>query len=357
MRLPARIFENSAFLLENPGLFPRLLRNYFLCAMGKRPLRTVDITNTYRCNMSCAHCYAKGLEAPSGLESRKPMGPEQLKRAVDACINEGAIHFNLIGGEPTLDENLLPLLEHIKSRRAVVSLTTNGTFLTRSYVADLKRRRLDVVLLSLDGLDDAQDNYHGNPFVTGAMEALENCIAEKQRIYISALLTPGNMRSGTFDRLLKFCEERRILLHVNLPALFGEWDGRQEMFLKESDKEAVRGVFRHRYVRSCEMSAYFGSRCRSGVEKAHITLYGDVMPCTFVPISFGNVLNEDLSVIRDRMFADPILKRHEEMCIPSTSDVYAAFYRNNLAGKRLPVPFNQIDYGGLTGDSHEPPRK
>ncbi|OFZ21425.1 MAG: hypothetical protein A2X94_07920 [Bdellovibrionales bacterium GWB1_55_8] len=340
MRLPARILENGAFLFENPGLVPRIVKNYLLTAAGRRPLRTVDITNTYRCNMSCAHCYARGLEASPRV--RTPLNEEQLRKVVDACIAEGAVHFNLIGGEPTLDSNLMPLLEYIKARKAVVSLTTNGSLLSEQLVAELRRLRLDLVLLSLDGLDDSAENYHGNPFQTGAMAALENCLARGQRVYVSSILTPQNLRSGQFAQLLTFCETRKILLHVNLPALFGEWDGHQEVFLTDEDKAAVRRVFAHRYVRSCEMSAYFGSRCRSGMEKAHITLYGDVMPCTFVPISFGNILTDDLSAIRKKMFASPLLSRSEEMCLPSTSANYSEFYRRNLSGKQLPVSVEEL---------------
>ena len=48
--------------------------------------------------------------------------------------------------------------------------------------------------------------------------------------------------------------------------------------------------------------SYFkGSSCPAGREKIGITMNGDVIPCSYNPISFGNLFNEDLKIILKRM--------------------------------------------------------
>ena len=91
------------------------------------------------------------------------------------------------------------------------------------------------------------------------------------------------------------------------------------------------------------MSSYGASRCRSGKEKLHITAYGDVMPCTFIPISFGNIRKEKLKVIRERMLNFPFISENNPMCIPSTHKGYNEYIRGRLSSSaKVPIPYEEV---------------
>jgi len=42
---------------------------------------------------------------------------------------------------------------------------------------------------------------------------------------------------------------------------------------------------------------YFSSYCPAGFEQLYITCYGDVTPCPFIQISFGNIKEKELKDI------------------------------------------------------------
>lgn len=243
-----------------------------------------------------------------------------------------------------MDTQLFDVIDYIHVHGALISLATNGSLLTPGYAGKLKKHKLDLALISLDYLDAAkEDELRGKGFFEKAMAAVENCLSAGVKVYISAVITKDEIEGESFRQLLDFCKEKNILLHVNLPALFGGWKGRDDLFFSEEDKAKARKLFKGKYIRSCEMSSYFRSACRSGLEKLHITAYGDVMPCTFIPISFGNILEEGLSVIRKRIFKFPFIVMHNEMCIPSTNREYLHFYQEKISSaKMLPISFDQL---------------
>ncbi len=337
-----RIIRNASFLVDNPMVIKRLTRNYLLkICLHKFPLRTVDICFDYICNFSCKHCYTTEFID----KNRRAMDIFDIKKAVNLCLGEGVFHFNLIGGEPTMDTRLFDVIDYIHIHGALISLATNGSLLTPGYVRKLKNHKLDLALISLDYSDAAkEDELRGKGFFGKAMAAVENCLSAGVKVYISAVITKDEIEGDSFRQLVNFCKEKNILLHVNLPALFGGWKGRNDLFFSEEDKNKARKLFKNKYIRSCEMSSYFSSACRSGLEKLHITAYGDVLPCTFIPISFGNILEEDLGVIRKRIFKFPFIAMHNEMCIPATNVSYNHFFKTYVFGKKkLPLKIDEIN--------------
>ena len=333
--------KNASFIVHNPMVIKRVVRNYFLkICMLKNPLRTVDISLDYICNFNCKHCYATDFVDIN----RRAMDMTDIITSVDACLRHGAIHFNIIGGEPTMDSRLFDIMDYIHSKGALISLATNGSLLTVDFVKKLKKHSLDLALVSMDYFDPVkQDDFRGKGYFDKAISAVENCLKIGVRVYISAVITKDEIEGRGFKGLITFCEQRKILLHVNLPAFFGRWKGREDLFLSEKDKKKVRDLYKNKYIRACEMSSYFACACKAGFEKMHITAYGDVIPCALIPISFGNILQDSLPVIRERMFHCHFFSGHNEMCIPSTNREYLNFYQKKISPKKiLPVRFDEL---------------
>ena len=341
MKTAAKLIENGSFLINNFNLTPRLIKNFMkIIFLGQKPLRTVDLCFDYQCNYKCQHCYAVDFANPK----KKGMSLDDYKLAIDKCVAEGAIHFNLVGGEPTMDKRLFDVVRHAKKRGSVISLATNGSLLTKEYCLELKKIGLDVVLISMDQPDKTDlDKFRNKGCYEDVMSALDNCVKTGLKVFISAVLTPQSLRDGKTKKLLQFCIDRKILLHTNLPAIMGRWKNQTQFFFNEEDQQLVRELYKNRYVRACEMSSYFKTACRSGWEKLHITEYGDVMPCTFVPIQFGNILTDNLDDIRKKMHDYKLFKGHIEMCIPSTHLGYRKLYEEKISkNKYLPVSHKDV---------------
>ncbi|MBU2473101.1 SPASM domain-containing protein, partial [Patescibacteria group bacterium] len=65
-------------------------------------------------------------------------------------------------------------------------------------------------------------------------------------------------------------------------------------------------------------SSYFGVRCPAAREKIGIQPYGDVVSCPLIQIVYGNVKNEELKKIREKMLKNPYYHMvSREGCLPS----------------------------------------
>jgi MoaA/NifB/PqqE/SkfB family radical SAM enzyme len=117
-------------------------------AAGKRPLDTVQVEITSRCNAACRMC-------PRGALPGWKSGDMNLAlfRKVSDLIRQ-ARHVHLQGwGEPLLHPDLLAMLKIAKDLQARVGLTTNGQLLGPETAETLIKGGIDVIAVSLAGAD------------------------------------------------------------------------------------------------------------------------------------------------------------------------------------------------------------
>jgi radical SAM protein with 4Fe4S-binding SPASM domain len=101
----------------------------------------MDLAVTYRCNNNCYFCYTGGPRDMAELDTNS------WKKALDILWDSGVPQVVFTGGEPTLREDLVELIDHAKE--FVTGLITNGRRLD-SLARDLKRVDLDYVQVSLE---------------------------------------------------------------------------------------------------------------------------------------------------------------------------------------------------------------
>jgi radical SAM protein with 4Fe4S-binding SPASM domain len=101
----------------------------------------MDLALTYRCNNNCYFCYTGGPQRVTELDTAG------WKRAMDKLWDNGVPQVVFTGGEPTLREDLVELVDHAKE--FVTGLITNGRKLP-GLAADLQRVDLDYVQVSLE---------------------------------------------------------------------------------------------------------------------------------------------------------------------------------------------------------------
>ena len=123
-----------------------------------RPLRDLRISVTDRCNFRCVYCMPKDIFGSyySFLPKSKFLTFEEIVRFARIFLEAGGKKIRITGGEPLLRPNLESLIEKLAglSGLADLSLTTNGSLLTRNKARLLKDAGLNRITISLDGLDD-----------------------------------------------------------------------------------------------------------------------------------------------------------------------------------------------------------
>jgi cyclic pyranopterin phosphate synthase len=112
-----------------------------------REVRSLRLSVTQRCDLACAHCHREGQS-----ESIVEMTAEEMEKLVRIAVSLGVRKIKLTGGEPLLREDILEIVSRISPLVTEVSLTTNGSRLSR-LASPLKLAGLRRVNVSLHTLD------------------------------------------------------------------------------------------------------------------------------------------------------------------------------------------------------------
>ena len=126
-----------------------------------RPLETLRVSITDRCNFRCVYCMPKEVFGRdyTFLERRELLMLEEVARVAGVFAGLGVRTVRITGGEPLVRRNvehLVELLAEIRrpdGDRLDLALTTNGSLLAQKAEA-LAAAGLSRVTVSLDSLDD-----------------------------------------------------------------------------------------------------------------------------------------------------------------------------------------------------------
>ncbi|HET7617021.1 MAG TPA: GTP 3',8-cyclase MoaA [Vicinamibacterales bacterium] len=117
-----------------------------------RPLRSLRISVTDRCNLRCQYCMPEPDYVWLPRESLLTF--EEIGALVDVLTGTGVDRVRITGGEPLLRRNLPDLVETLAARPAIkdLALTTNGVLLAPQADA-LRAAGLHRITVSLDTLN------------------------------------------------------------------------------------------------------------------------------------------------------------------------------------------------------------
>ena len=117
-----------------------------------RPLRSLRVSVTDRCNLRCAYCMPEADY--TWLPRADLLTFEELGRLVDVFTGLGVDRVRITGGEPLLRKDLPTFVGQLAARDAVrdLALTTNGVLLP-GLARPLRDAGLHRVTVSIDTLD------------------------------------------------------------------------------------------------------------------------------------------------------------------------------------------------------------
>lgn len=101
----------------------------------------------WNCNQKCVHCYAAG-QAQGNV---KELTTAEWKKVIDKCRKICVPQVTFTGGEPTMREDLVELVEY--SKWFVTRVNTNGVLLTKELCKKLYEASLDSIQITLYSSD------------------------------------------------------------------------------------------------------------------------------------------------------------------------------------------------------------
>jgi len=214
----------------------------------------------------------------------------------------GLASICISGGEPLIFPELKDIVDAIGPRRFVISMDTNGWLLTEDKVKWLVDIGVDRIHLSIDGLENCHDEFRG---ATGSwkrcVQALKYCKEYGLGVIINIVATKSLINSGELIRQLDFIAqfgEHASIIHAKPTGAFEDY---KDEICDTKDIEYIQSL-QGKYNISTHLSPNYGYEFGCLCFKRHfsITAHGDVLPCPWIPISMGNIFDEDLETIVKR---------------------------------------------------------
>jgi MoaA/NifB/PqqE/SkfB family radical SAM enzyme len=192
----------------------------------------IQIEITGKCNMNCEHCRASN-------QKRKDMPLEQIIKIVKFARQFSPNYKEIIlsGGEPLLHNNFKKVLTEVKKNGGdFITLTTNGSVLTKEHLELIKKLKFErfILSVSLDNLDKEKHDRFRN--YKGAFEKATNSLKlikdfDSLNIISSMRSTIQASQIPEMEEMVKFAEK---------------WDVRELVFqqyilLEKLSKEKIYG--------------------------------------------------------------------------------------------------------------------
>lgn len=352
---PSRAFLSTLYATKEEGnLYTQNM--YF----NKSAPISFYVSLTNRCPYNCFHCSAKGRKKAKELTTEEWI--KVLKDIQD--MGTGIIAFT--GGEPLLRKDLKELISAVDDR-SVTYLFTSGIGLTPERAKLLKESGLFAIGISLDSYIPEKHNSkrgNDNAFST-ALQAIR--IASDAGLYTmgQTVVVKNDVSKKELFKLYKLAKrygahEMRVLEPIRTGELLLNTD-EKDIFFTKKDREnlikiqysANRGIGMPKITTfaNSESESKFG--CGAGIQHSYITASGELLPCDFVQLSFGNVkdksvkelwleMNKVMGLPKKECFAQKICHKLQKesngilpldkeksikICLNSQSKTYPGFFK------------------------------
>ena len=170
---------------------------------GAGPVVVWNSTRT--CNLKCRHCYMSS----DAKKYNDELSTEEAKRFIDdlAEFNVPVLLFS--GGEPLIRPDFFELTAYTAEKGVRPTLSTNGTLITPEVAQRIKDIGVGYVGISLDGLQDVNDQFRGmDGAFAAAMQGIKNCVAVDQRVGLRFTINHHNIEE--LENIFDFIERENI---------------------------------------------------------------------------------------------------------------------------------------------------
>ncbi|MBU7015753.1 MAG: GTP 3',8-cyclase MoaA [Theionarchaea archaeon] len=257
----------------------------------ERPVTSMRISVTQRCNLHCFYCHNEGE-----LSSHEEMRVDQIEALARVASSLGIRKTKLTGGEPLMRHDIEEIVAALTPWMDDVSLTTNGTLLAEK-AHNLAEAGLNRVNISIDSLNEqTYQKITGAALLPQVLEGLEEAMKNHLLpVKINVVVSRYNINEiQDFIPLLKKDMVLQLIEMINSPEYIGLEPIEQELAKKALKVEQRSMHKRRKYFLPQEVeivrSMHNTQFCRN-CTRIRVTSDGHLKPCllrndNLVPIPF-----------------------------------------------------------------------
>ena len=280
---------------------------------------------TYRCQCKCVHCSA-GKHARKNVQE---LTTEEAKKLIDDSQKLGVTILAFTGGEPLLRDDLFELISYVDQRKAMPIMFTNGLLLTDENVDKLIRAGLYSIFVSLDSpVAEEHDRRRGMPGIfESAVNGIKRMKSKGALVGISSYATRSATEKGMYKKMHKLAKNlgiHNVILFDGVPTgnMLKDTSEMLTMEQREEIHKYSAEIFRRKIIPPLSSQAWqnsvegnlSGIGCIAANIQYYVSAYGDITPCDFSPLSFGNIRTEPLKKIWKKMVRHPAYNHRSSFC-------------------------------------------
>lgn len=303
---------------------------------AKLPCTTVLISITNSCRFKCKHCYQR-------LDKGKDVNIDILVDTVKKLQNMGIAFFNIEGGDPFIVyEKLKKVCKAIDSR-SEIWINSTGDGITLDRLLKLKNMNVMGIMFSLHSPKaEYLNEFMGRDSAWSIMEqGIDLCNKANISPAFNTCLQKEDFYNGIFEELMEYARCKKVsIVQIIKPKSAGAWLEKEDDFDNEDMKFIKEKINKYNLDKKYEdypsISAqiieedenHFGCTA-GGTDRFYINSKGDIQPCEFLNISFGNI-KQDFQESYDKMrkyFKDPGTCW---LCEKYNKDILKKYKENNL---------------------------
>lgn len=192
-------------ILDNFIYFKRLIEGRIL---RKNIPLTISLSLTGNCNFRCSYCYCNFADN----KKRSDLSTNWWFNLIDESAEMGTKSILLLGGEPLLRNDIEDIVDKIKEKHIICSMNSNGSLIRKKINAI---KRLDYIIISLDGVGETNDKNRGEGTYDLIMEGIRNLQENKIPFSLVCVITRNNI--SQLDTIIKKTREIGSAIEFNLP--------------------------------------------------------------------------------------------------------------------------------------------
>ena len=251
---------------------------------------------TQYCNGECKYCFTNSVKLSQ--KYNEELTNDEIIDVLNDLYKIGIKKISIGGGEPFL-KDIEEIIEKI-NKEIKVSITSNGTILSKKFLEQFKLNKNIKLTISLDSLSNEKSNLiRKNININKVIENInEICKEDETRKRLSIRTTVSQINYKDIYEIIEFCEQNKISnLKINSTNEFGRAKENREIILPFGDFMNLL----EKLVENCNnnvksvnvelpVEKYLKGitrKCMCGTSSLYINWNGNVYPCAF---SEGNLL-------------------------------------------------------------------
>ncbi|MDI6860478.1 MAG: radical SAM protein [Caldisericia bacterium] len=284
------------------------------------------------CNLRCKHCYQSKFNKENELSFEKIIF---IVDKISETLKDKKISVNLTGGEPFLRNDILNIISYINEKENFkeINIITNGTILNEEIIIFLnKTDKFKYLKVSIESYDEIKNDFIRGK---GNFKKVTENIKYFLKLLNKKILIMITLSSLNYKDLISFFEFAKdlnvdgVIIERFVP--LGRGRSLFNYYLKKEEwKEVMREIiyFLDLNISPIDLLPYKafwidlknnkikGALCNLGDESMAIMPDGTIFPCRRLPISYGNILNDDFNEILKKLkdFRNGVKERLKGKC-------------------------------------------